>query len=142
MKHYLDTRKGRAAIVVLLLVAVAAIAIPSAALGKSTRTAGTCNGLSISNFSPRSGFVGKTVVTIYGTHLAGDNYLNVFFKSKNGMTWVHHSDMDLTHLGQGWLTAPVPDDAITGPISIRDGSGCEFGSSQNFKVMNKVEKGA
>lgn len=136
MRRHLASRKGRAVVVALLLGAIVAIAVPSVAFGKQ---AGTCNGLQINNFSPKSGKPGKTVVTIYGNHLAGDNYINVFFKANDstGKVWVHHSDMDLTHLGQGWLTARVPDTAVTGPIMIRDGSGCEFGSSKPFRVDGK-----
>ncbi len=134
MRTYLDTRKRRAVVVALLLVAVTAIAVPSVAFGKQ---AGTCDGMQINNFSPKEGKPGKTVVTFYGNHLEGDNYLNVFFKANDstGQVWVHHSDMDLTHLGQGWFTAKVPDTALTGPVKVRDGSGCDFGFSKPFRTI-------
>jgi hypothetical protein len=143
MRNHLDTRRGRAGMVLLLLVVVAAIAVPSAALGKSSRVAGTCNGLKINNFSPQIGGPG-TVVTLWVSHLQGTHYLNVFFKRKGGWQWVHHSDYITPATGPGGsagdddiLIVPAPPNVVTGPIAIRDGSGCKFSYSEHpFKVQN------
>ena len=137
MRTKFQSRKVHAAASALLLSAVAAVAVmmivPSAALGKA---AGTCNGLEITSFSPKQGARDTTIVTIMGSHLEGSHYLNTFFKEKNGWQWVHHSDENLTTLGQGYFTALVPDRAITGPIRVRDGSGCTYSTSKNFVVVD------
>ena len=130
------TRKWRAVIVALLIVAVAAIAVPSVGWGGGRNLQRDAE----STISPQVGKASQDG----GDHLreppgrARFRYLNVFFKANDssGRVWVHHSDMDLTHLGQGWLTAPVPDTAVTGPIMIRNSSGCEFGLSKPFRVID------
>jgi len=139
MRKHLDTRRGRTVVVAMLLIAVVAIAVPTAALGKSSRAAGSCNGMEVNSFSPKSGKRHKTVVTVYGSHLDGNHYFGMYFKANDptGRVFVPHSDLDMSHLGDGWFTARVPDTAVTGPIRIRDGSGCDFSiSNQVFRVID------
>jgi len=135
MKKHLRSHQARIVLVVLVVGVVAAVAVPTAAFGKRDVKAGSCTGMTIKGFSPHQGPVG-TRVTVKGSHLGAENYLNTFFPGKNGdWIWVHHSDEDLSMLGQGILITEVPDGAISGRFFIRDGEDCEFAySPTKFKV--------